>query len=145
MAKKLHVHERRGVTFQEYGALLATREMLLNGTLVFSTGCLVRKGVHAFNMKTQGEQQECGSVGCIGGTMAMVMGKNPTQYVGIGGQIGTASRPFHDLFYPSSAGDWSWITPKVAVKGIDNWLRIGKPCWERLYNALPAASKKTGF
>jgi len=137
--RKKHIHERRKITFQEYAALLATRAMLVNATLAWTNSPRPVPGCHLFNMHTKGGATHCGTVGCIGGTMAMVMGKDPSDYVfdHVGEDLGwrlradTCSKSLSNLFYP--VGDeWDWIKPKVAVKAIDNWLRTGKPGWKKL-------------
>ena len=144
MAKSLH--EKRKVTFQELGALYGTRTMMANHVLVHDPQQeRVYNNKHGFNMATQGKQHGCGTVSCIGGTMAFIMGADPIMYVGMRGKVGTASRVFQDLFYPNVSKNycnkwitldsrtngegWNKITPAQGVKAIDNWLRTGKPQW----------------
>lgn len=161
MAKRqLHLHERRRITFQEYGALLATRELLARGDLEFAPGrdCPL-PGLHQFNMGTKGEKYKCGSIGCIGGTMALIMGVNISWYVNSGsdrepGRLfseGTSlnertmcSQSLGKLFYPpgASSHEWRWITPWIAVKAIDNWLRTGRPAWKSLQKASKRKTKR---
>jgi hypothetical protein len=148
MAK--HLHERRRITFQEYGALLATRALLERNDLKFTpdTGCPLDHK-HLFNMATKGKTEECGSIGCIGGTMAMIMGVNIFNYVEEGDRLrddyvfgdqgySSCSKSLSNLFYPPGQGsdDWKWIKPRVAVMAIDNWLATGKPFYERLKKAV---------
>lgn len=145
-----HLHEKRGITFQEYGALLAVRAMLERGDLTFVKGngidCTVMQtvagGAHLFTMSHPGAQHECGTVGCIGGYMGGIMGR-----IGIPFGHKQEDSPLYPLFYPdtkwkASQYTWEWITPKVAVQAIDNWLETGRPGWNALvpdkyrYNSL---------
>lgn len=140
MAKKLHIHERRHITFAEYGALLGTRAMLaLNALTTTDNGCLVA-GEHKFNMRRALLVKDCGTVGCIGGHMALIMGKTDnnaphfcgpdltaTEYVETG-----RSDSLLALFYPPREYNYKKITPAQAVKAIDNWLRTGEPMWHKL-------------
>jgi hypothetical protein len=139
---KKHVHEMRGITFAEYGALLGVCEMLKNGTLNPTTKrspAELVKGRHGFNMHVPGCATECASVGCIGGTMALIMGQIPYDYVGFSCQhTAPHSETLDELFFPpddSTPDPWAWIKPAVAVKAIDNWLRTGKPGWAKLKKA----------
>ena len=86
MAKSLH--EKRKVTFQELGALYGTRTMMANHVLVHDPQQeRVYNNEHGFNMATQGKQHGCGTVSCIGGTMAFIMGADPIMYVGMRGKV----------------------------------------------------------
>lgn len=130
------LHEKRGVTFQELGALLAVREMLKQGLLEHS---LERqqldkiKNKHVFSMGNSGEcNTSCGSIGCIGGYMSMIMHPDIT------GNLYVRNYRSHSLnllfFPPNEVAGWDWekITPKQAIKAIDNWLATGKPQWEKV-------------
>lgn len=153
---KKHLHERRKIAFEEYGALLATRELLKRGDLGFAPNhtCALPHQ-HLFNMSIPGEVRGCGTIGCIGGTMAHIMGVKIHQYVSMssGFNLETdyvfsryneypfCSKALGKLFYPSHTGsdaaamNWKWVTPKIAVKAIDNWLKTGKPNWKSLVPA----------
>lgn len=122
-----HLHEKRGITFQEMGALLGVREMLARG-LLKDPGALHEDGAHDFNMNIPCRLDgHCGTVACIGGTMALLMGQlSPSRYVAGGGLNGKLGR----LFYPDTAlVQWQSITPAQAVRAIDNWLDNGNPRW----------------
>ena len=138
MVAKKNLHERRGITFAELGALMGTRAMLISGLLKPTNSRWPVSHLHCFNMAVQGKQQDCGTVSCIGGTMALIMGKNPVDYVGASLDIGQASPAFRELFFPPqirTTDEWEWITPAIAVKAIDKWLRTGKPGWKALRKA----------
>lgn len=139
-----HLHERRGVTFQELGALLGTRALLASKLVTYGPRDDPPEHAHTFNMATACQTQDCGTVGCIGGTMALIMGTSPQHYVGR--QDGAdnpwrtdgskwRSQTLHDLFYPPE-GDrltpWDQITVKQAIRAIDNWLDTGKPGWKSI-------------
>lgn len=134
-ADKRSLHEKRGISFAELGALLGTREMLKRGLLVEpkpgeNREAIARQGAHIFRMRTSCAVVGCGSVACIGGTMGMVMGLN-----GNDSMTYVASRrspSLKVLFYPPEALNWNSITPKRAVKAIDNWLAGGDPKWRSI-------------
>lgn len=128
-----HLHEKRGVTFQELGALLGVRGLLALKLVTHAKTSMPSPGKHQMSMnvacKTNGD---CGSVGCIGGTMAFLMGKSSsgaTWYVGLRGRIGEASPAFQELFFPKGIEDWDTITTEHMLKAIDNWLGNGHPRW----------------
>lgn len=137
MAAKKHLHERRGVTFQELGAVLGTREMLRLGVLKHSKANYPKAGEHTFNMNVACNRLDCGTASCIGGTMAMLMGRFNTtmDYVQC-----NRSASLEDLFYPPQYLDWDKATNKVAIQAIDNWLKDGKPRWAKLLPELPPPS-----
>ena len=132
-----HLHEKLGISFQELGALLGVRNMLVAGLLIpnaddYSDSC------HVFSMGHPGMIYGCGSVGCIAGSMAILMGhKQPSTYTK---QFDECSIRGTDkiaaLFYPRTIGADKWydITPKMAVTAIDNFLNHGDPKWGTIKN-----------
>lgn len=144
MPSKLHKHEKLGISFVEFGALLAVRELIRGGYVhhvrkvdAFVWGNVweqvLRKqpsGCHLINMSVTEASAECSSVGCIGGTMAMIMGKDdPDLYVKrSGGEM-------RKLFYPPQDGvyknepEYDDITPKQMLAAIDNFIARGKASW----------------
>lgn len=114
------LYEKRGITFQELGALLGTREMLVRKIL---SG----QGERIFDMGTYCSHRECGTASCIGGTMAIIMNEVPGDY----GQ-NTKSQPLHILFHPPKAYVWPSVTAKQSIAAIDNWLKTGNPKWEKI-------------
>jgi hypothetical protein len=140
MTKNDHLlHEKRKITFQELGALIATRYMLASGLLVHDTSyrqLIVDDHKHKFNMGCVGYAHHCGTIGCIGGNMAFIMGLEPDDYVSSIRQ-GTPrghSKALGPLFYPSRegtsiAGSYNTITATEAILAIDNFLNTGKPKW----------------
>lgn len=142
-------HERLGISFQELGALLATRSLLESGTVthVAMGFCSHSKPYvdpheHGFSMRFAMQEQGCGTLGCIGGTMAMIMGKEPARYTESGGgPTGSMHNygPMRNLFYPphsrQSSTDWDRITPQVAVMAIDLFLASKEINWVKLVEA----------
>lgn len=142
------LHERRKVTFQELGAFYAVRAMVAAGVLQYDSSCSAKPHQHTINMRLAGEQTECGTIGCIGGNMALVMGISPGTYIGHGntelhpilqGQPMhgvnsiTCSRALLSLFFPpTSSPRWRYITAKQMLAAMDNWLKDGKPRWRKV-------------
>lgn len=147
------LHEKRKVTFAELIALYGTRAMLQEKVLTFNK--YRRRGdsfypaphEHEFNMAVVCRQNECGTVGCIGGTMGIVLGLYPMEYVAANNsRMGRLAYPpglfenhptrrsaaLHDLFFPPEKYAYSTITPQQAVKAINNWLKTGKPMWAKV-------------
>jgi hypothetical protein len=153
MVKKAKsLHEKRKVTFQELGAVYAVRGMLQDGVLKHAPNRFPIDGEHAINMEVAGHQEACGSVGCVGGNMAFVMGFAALTYVGSpsakrhpplfgmtgpsaeGNYYSGCSRSLVPLFFPSHKNDLSWhtITAKQMLTAIDNWLETGHPRWKHV-------------
>lgn len=134
MAKKKHWHEKLRITFRELGALLGTRNMLA-ANLLEHDGQYHSDAddSHRFDMSTQCKVNGCGTISCIGGTMAFIMGIDEIDYVGTGFTHGNHSPVLRSLFFPTdlpmSVDNWHKITPAQAVKAIDNFLNTGKPNW----------------
>ena len=139
MAEKKHVHEQRDLSFAELGALLGTREMLRKQLIVHNLD-FWKDGSHQFNMNVGCTRDgNCGTVSCIGGTMALIMGMDSAdaadyvRYHSVGCKL--AKRPIASLFFPPEnpkLGDWDKITPKQAIKAIDNFLETGRPLWTKV-------------
>lgn len=149
--RKGYDHEKLGITFQELGALLGTRALLASGTLTHvalgAKTCgykaVIDPSTHDFTMRYALQQEGCGTMGCIGGTMAMIMDHNGISactYVENGGsptedadRIGRYGA-MRELFYPPSNTEFNWdrITPAVAVKAIDAFLAGKGVNWKAL-------------
>lgn len=157
MKQALHLHEQRKCTFQELGALLGVRELLKRGLVRHSSDptCPLN-GDHTVNMLVASQKQDCGSVGCIGGSMAMIMGLDEDAakaYVGSNCHIGTASQSFQSLFFPPNEFPgtercspercklanghhwWTAIDAGMMIEAIDNWLASGKAHWPKIVRA----------
>ncbi len=140
---RMKSYKELGITFAEYGALLGTRQLLWSGQL---THCETNTdnpppGQH-FNMDVAGIKDECGTIACIGGTMAIIMGKvDPSGDVrtleGAAQHYVSCERSItlDALFYPRE-NDLSWgrITAEQAVEAIDNFLTTGRPMWHVVLN-----------
>lgn len=123
------LHERRGVTYQEMGAFLAVKGMLQEKVLTHARDPWVelKAGDHLINMEVTGKVKDCGSIGCIGGNMAIVMGRDPDVYVPA--QRGCV---LGDLFYPPDQYVYKRITAAHMLKAMNNWQRTGKPMWKKV-------------
>lgn len=135
------LHQRRRITFAELGALYGTLGMLQAGELTYheapaSYETLPRGSKHLFNMRVSCRIEGCGSIGCIGGAMAMIMGLDADKavdYVGGGiTQHGDHSPALSLLFFPPDDMDWDDIKPRHAIKAIKNFLDYGKPLWAQV-------------
>lgn len=137
--RKQPLNKVRKVAFRELGALYAVRAMIVSGVMTHERDCFSQRtqNAHTLNMGVAGEcSYGCGTMSCIGGTMAIIMGLEPGNYVT--GPLGShvfdginRSAALEDLFYPP--GDMSSyyaITAKQMLAAIDNWLATGKPKWK---------------
>jgi len=71
--------------------------------------------------------QKCGTVACIGGWVAMMMGKESTrdiiEYV-------HGRNPLRRLYWPNiNMGDYTNITTAQAAHAVSNFLTTGNPDW----------------
>ena len=126
-------HHKLGISFAEYGALLGTREMLKNGDLVFAKGRdFPLPNIHLFNMSVgMTANAECGSVGCIGGTMGQIMSKDAQEAMDYVYEKDTSGEVLRNLFYMDGFRyKMSTATPKQAIKAIDNFLSGSKTPWK---------------
>jgi hypothetical protein len=141
--KKKRLHERRGVSFAEIGALLGTRNLIAAGLLEARTATnFYEPGAHLFDIRVSCRNNDnCGTVSCIGGTMALIMGMDADAargYVGTRGHSESLQELFYpDIFYEDD-GERAWdkVTPAVAVKAIDNWLNTGDPAYHTLVDGV---------
>lgn len=143
MTKSLH--ERRKVTFRELGALYAVRGMIADGAMTHCAGAYPCNE-HIINMSiSYGKNGDCGTVSCIGGTMALIMGlDDPGWYVArtnraydifdtmLGGGA-RRSNSLGGLFFPPIEGPIYYkITAKQMLAAIDNWLATGRAGWKKI-------------
>lgn len=140
--KTPHLHERLGLTFAQLGALLGVRELLKmealefahrGGYITWENAIHASGSAHLFNMNVACRMNEhCGSVGCIGGSMGLLLGMTAPQATTF---TETAPYKLRELFYPKMAKhryvtvDYDKITPAQAIKAINNFL-AGKRPWE---------------
>jgi len=138
MAKFKHLHDRRGVSFEELIALYGVRAMLASGEIksTLSFNILPTATAHLFNMGVTCETSHCGSIACIGGYMAMVLQKpiawvSPYNAQPHPADPERAPKSLVPLFFPHE-DDYDHITNKQAIKAIDNWLETGRPKWRAI-------------
>lgn len=145
-------HEKLGITFQELGALLGFHAMLKYGvaswhsydaTTDYSDSdaamMLTRQGQHLFNMGQICKfTAHCGSLGCIGGHMALLMGVHPRQYTDV-----DRSPILDKLFYPPHPVDFNYneITAEDAVGVIECFLATGHVDWSPAVTRIVTARR----
>jgi len=116
-----------GIAEWERDGLIAFVEATEAGTIVHWR-CKIRPIVNwLFNMREACEDNECGTVCCIGGFVGLWSGMSPekaTRYVS------GASAPLNGLYYPYLAHhQWSRITPKRASEVVRDYLINGVIRW----------------
>lgn len=131
------VHERIGLSFPEWIAFIGTREWLQTaehnpGRGVFTP---IDPHKHEFHMAWACLKEGCGTVGCIGGTMALALGKDTWHYV----NSQQENRPaLHRLFYPKLSNgrtpSFRTITPAQAIKAMYNFENTGDANWDDVLN-----------
>lgn len=142
-------HDELGITFAEQLALMGTLQALKSGLIVdldpavpnkirslgmtatnHSVAKALSHGEHVFHMCFQGAaNEECGSVGCVGGYMALAMGLNMIEYVNNQSYDGVTSvarakvprhsTALHKLFYPDRL---TGHTTQGAIDAIERFL-----------------------
>ncbi len=140
---KILSHTDLKLSFAELGALLGTRAMLEHRVIVHSVVKYATADEHVFNMDVSCRVNgQCGSVACIGGTMAMIMGMGESlayRYVmasegrAYGGAMDKLFYPNRDCVLPF--GTYSCITEDQAIQAIDNFLTTGQPKWAEVFEA----------
>lgn len=143
MAKKLQIktHVQLGLRYATYVALLGVRELLKTRIVTHNPNVTGARGSALnhhkqdqnlplrFNMRHVASRADCGTVGCIGGHIALVLGvSHPSIFVE------NAPPALYELFYPEivSSSDWNNITEKMAVKAINNYLYTGRAQWHKV-------------
>ncbi len=135
MTKK---HGNLPITLAELGALYGTEQLMKKHVIVYSVDEEVEGDTHKFNMDVTCRVEGCGSVGCIGGTMAQVMGMGGdagNHYVHCGVNEATEGRIGHSpiltpLFFPPRLYAFDKITIPMALQAIKNFLDSGNPKWD---------------
>ena len=137
---------RLGLSLKERQALIETRNMLAGERIPYASDY----GKPGFNMNYEAQRYECGAACCIGGHMSLLMqgvqasggvfrltpeeADTASDYVSSKKNSG---KKIAALFWPTElseiesdlAYEWEAITPKMAVRAIDNFLKTGEPNW----------------
>lgn len=144
--------EQLKITPAELAALLWVRDKLVDGTLLHHAKAPATPGSRVFDMgkdfrAEDPDEGHCGTVGCIGGWMALHMNNWPERAklasrcvdsylypsLGDGGRGATRSRALEDLFFPNGPvfdqRMWSSITADEAVETINRFLATGTVIW----------------
>jgi hypothetical protein len=138
----IKTHTELGISFREWAALFSAWGVFANNLLPHTKPYdrEVVPNEHLFNMNVACEAHDCGTVGCIGGTMGLAMGLNPGEtrkFVDIGG-FEESKFKLSRLFYPRyRVIDWDKIDGIHAAEAIWNVLRTGEPDWESIVPHLP--------
>jgi hypothetical protein len=138
----MYDHRKLGISFAELGALLGTRELLKAEALKHAgdPDYVYEKppdDEHHFNMNVSISKKGCGTVSCIGGTMALIMGKHEND---VNAYVHGKKGRLHDLFYPNGINcRWEAIPPEIAVEAIDRFLAGKRIDWPTLTRDLPVA------
>lgn len=132
-------HKKLGISFAELGALLGTRALLAAEALKHTPYRKTKVGAHLFNMAIICDRDdECGTVSCIGGTMALIMGMDHDQAEDYVAGILEGTPTLRPLFYPDHdftdgrAVEYHPITTKQAIAAIDNFLKGRGPQWKKV-------------
>lgn len=139
---------------EELDALLAVRNSLALGCLKHEPNYNEHMFIPSasddaprlFNMLSGGEIRTCGTIACIGGWMDVALKhRAPNSHID---RLNTvlspmSDRPIDALFYPSSRIPWNELDTEMAVKAIDNFLEIGDPLWEEIYDAAKQSGQDT--
>lgn len=125
-----HLHTKLNISFPELGALLGTREMLKLGLLEHTPDKCLQPGKHTFNMDVSAKMRDCGTIACIGGTMAMLMGMTDTGH--IYAYVIDSDGGLHDLFFPPREYWYGAITAEDTILAIDNFITSGRPQWDTI-------------
>jgi len=116
------------ITDVEHNALVKVlgmleREELTYGNYLHFLDTVVLTGPKTFHMNVIYSESECGTVACIGGWAAILMGRNPIHYV-----QGSHPKELRKLFYPGECG--SLATRSQAAIALRSYLTTGEPNWD---------------
>ena len=144
MSMKPFTNEELDITQKERVAMIKMRKLLLRTKVAGvktdyygekdRRACLMPNfnGPTFFKMDISAGNWECGTVCCIGGGMALLMGmsiQKAAAYV-------ENHFSLNDLFYPTyrDGGQLNYekITPKRAAQAIENFLFYGRPRWQTI-------------
>lgn len=146
--KKYKTHEELGITFREHLAIMGVLTAAKRGVFAPSQPCTntfqAIHGAHVLDMGTSLHTHACGTVGCIGGHVALLLGERGSTYV-----MRHDIRRMHDqaamaplvlLYFPSvwrkghwvrrSGSEWGHISLSAIVKAIENFLTGARNPWD---------------
>ena len=120
------------ITDVEHNALVNVLGMLEREELAFGkryedTDQIMPTSIKTFHMNITYSKSRCGTVACIGGWAAILMGRDPIDYV-----QGRGSWPLPEelrkLFWPGDSG--SLATRSQAAIALRSYLTIGEANWD---------------
>lgn len=127
-----------GITEAEQEALIKVLGMLERDELVhyrrpaFICWSQVEPDIpNGFNMETQGIRKPCGTVACIGGWVAFLIGQSQDDYVNKAEDVDGG---LHDLYWGHVDAD---TTPAQAALAVRNYLTDGDPRWNEIVAENP--------
>jgi len=144
LAQSFKTAEELGLTTDQVEGLIKTLKVLetdktqhqplreFSGVFFFDTEQYRFDGL--FNMAVwAGDQPECGTIRCIGGTAEALMGKKLFDLVSIGRNEN--QEELYDLFCPKARHlqgrpNWSEITPSQAATALRSYLTTGQANWD---------------
>jgi hypothetical protein len=138
-------HAHLPITFAELGALLGTEQLMKNHVIVHVPPDVnPHDDAHEFNMNVTCKVKGCASIGCIGGTMAQIMGLSAyaaDDYVRntksdvrsyIGDVPKAHSDALHQLFFPPDNHDFGKVTVRMALNAIKQFRETGTVDWYKI-------------
>lgn len=141
--KTIKSHEELGITFPEWAALFGVALALHDGLIpMHSAKEKDDADKHVFNLLTScAPNGHCGTVGCIGGYVAMAMGKNVDD---ADHYVHSANGAQRELYFPSTVDRYDRVTPQQAARAICNFLSTGHPNWRNATCGTRRAAQGSG-
>lgn len=130
LAQNFKTAEELGLGEAELAAHITVLGMLERGELKHIPEPSYRKRQNGFNMSFDGLETPCGTVACIGGWVAVILGDKATWGYVAGPAIDT---PRRRLYWPLGGDDvMKTITTSQAAMALRNYLTTGEPRWEEV-------------
>lgn len=127
-----------GITEAEHAALQVVRDGLANGRFIHVMEREVSENLNIlsnpettslegerFAMTESCVEGSCGTVACIGGWVAKIMGYGAVGARRYVHECFMDTSPLRPLYYPYHVDEWDFITPDVAARAITTFLDSG--------------------
>lgn len=129
LAQNFKTPAELGISDAEYSALQAVLRMFEREEVVHSSGVDDYQGA-CFNMGSTWSRSDCGTLGCIGGYVATVLGVSPDKYIYQYQNFGRLTQ----LYFPRNKNgclidELISVTPAQAALAIRSLLTTGEPRW----------------
>ncbi len=112
------------ITSAEHDALVKVLGMLEREEFTYGDAAT---GPKTFNMNIIFSESRCGTVACIGGWAAILMGRDPNDYMQ-GGHRGRFPKELIELFWPGESGRFATLSQ--AAIAMRSYLTTGQPNWD---------------